>query len=425
MKKFRYIGGVLAMLTSSLWHPAGAVAETEVSVPTFMRDVLPILQENCQDCHRSGGAVLGGMAAPMSFMTYEETRPWANVIKWSVLEGRMPPWHAAEQHAGQFYDERILTATEKQTLARWAETGTQMGNPADAPLPKEFPDSAGWVIGKPDLIVRMNEPYLVKDNITDEYINFTVEITEEMLPEPRWVKKAETRGGSAVVHHIIARPIGGISPGGQPRRNPDGFATLVTPGMRVVFQMHYNKIPGPGTAVWDQSEIGLIFYKEGEEIRHVVETIDMGMFLFSIPPGDPNYTYSTTHTFREDMLIMKFNPHMHLRGKRALYTATFPDGREQVLLDVPKYDFNWQHRYVFKEPIFAPAGTRVKLQLWWDNSASNPNNPDPTKRVYFGQPTTAEMGLGFMEAAKAAPRSIIAGEEIPEDLKPGSRGWWF
>lgn len=387
------------------------------AVPTYYKDVLPVLQEHCQDCHRPSGLNLGGMRAPMAFTSYEETRAWAPIIRWSVETGRMPPWHASADQRGVFANERSLDEGEIRTIVDWSAGGAPAGDPLEAPPPVEFNGGdEEWSIGEPDLILRMPEPYLVRDRVADEYVNIDVEITRDMLPEPRWIKSVQIRPGSPVVHHVIATPLAGIAPGRDALRYPEGYARLLRGGTTVTFQMHYNKIPGPGTAVLDQTEIAIRFYKTGEEIRHIVQTESLGMYSFRIPAGDPNYSYSTSYTFEKDMQILWLNPHMHLRGKAALYVATLPDGSEKVLLDVPRYDFNWQHAYIYKDPVLVPAGTRVDLTMWWDNSAANLANPDPTREVRFGRPTTAEMGFGWMSMAEARPRRIIVGEALPDDL---------
>jgi len=397
---------------------AAAKADVEVPArPTFTKDVLPILQENCQACHRPQGLNLGGMVAPMPLTTYAEARPWAKSIARVVQARYMPPWHAAPDQHGVFEGERTLTEAEIETLTRWVSTGAAAGAAEDAPPPVEFPsDESGWVIGKPDLVIKLPEPYLVEDDVEDQYVTIPVRLTEEMLPEDRWIKAVEFRPGSEVVHHIIARPIGGIAPGYQPKVYPDGVSALLRKGSTVAFQMHYHKEPGPGTAVYDQSEVAVRFYEPGEEIRYVIEGDPLGTFRFVIPAGESNYSDEASYTFAKDAQILSFNPHMHLRGKAAKYVAVFPDGSEKVLLDVPHYDFNWQTTYTFKEPVQVPAGTRIDLTLWWDNSAENEANPDPTVEVRWGRPTTAEMGFGWMSFIDAQPRHIVVGEEVPADV---------
>jgi hypothetical protein len=387
------------------------------SSPTFYADVIPILQENCQVCHMENGQNLGGMVAPVAFTSYETTKEWAPRIARAVRTRQMPPWDAALAHKGDFSNERVLEDSEIATLLAWAQSGTLAGDPADAPRPREFNTAtSGWSIGEPDLIVQLNEPYLVADDVEDLYINFDVEITAEQLPEDRWIKAVEFRAGSSAVHHVIANPIGGIAPGVEARVFPDGYGTVLRKGTKVSFNMHYHKEPGAGTAVWDQTSVAIVFYEPGEIIEHVVEGNDLGMFRFEIPANDPNYSFHSEFTFEQDANILWMLPHMHLRGKAALYEITLPGGEKETLLDVPTYDFNWQHTYALAEPVFAPAGTKIDLTLWWDNSAANPNNPNPNRAVRFGRPTTDEMGFGFLSYTQVEPRRFVAGEPIPEDL---------
>ena len=397
-----------------------AAVETASSpaATTFYADVMPILVENCVLCHQPQGLQPGGMVAPMSFMTYEETRRWASAIARSVESGRMPPWFAAPEHRGTFEGERYLEEAEKAVLVAWAADGAPAGDPADAPPEASFPalSESGWAIGEPDLVITFPEPFLVEDDVTDLYVDIPLLLTEEQLSEDRWVKGRETRAGSPAVHHVLGA-FAGIAPGSQPTIYADGYSALLRKGPRTIqFEMHYNKKPGPGTAVYDQTQSAVVFYEPGDTIRHVVQGDWLGMLRFNIPAGDPNYSFSMDYTFEEDMHILSFNPHMHLRGKAAKYEITYPDGQTEVLLHVPEYDFNWQHGYRFKEPPLAPKGSQLKLTLWWDNSADNPSNPDPTRDVRFGRPTTEEMGFGFMSMTPVEPRTIIVGEPIPEDI---------
>jgi len=250
----------------------------------------------------------------------------------------------------------------------------------------------------------MGQDFFVEDDVRDQYVNFETVITEEMLPEPRWIKAVEFRPGGPVVHHIIARPFGGIAPGNDPTVHHDGFGTLVKPGATIRWNMHYHKEPGPGTGTWDRSSVALRFYPKDYKPDHVMQSKSMGKFDFEIPPGDSNYVARTTAKFDRDALLLGYTPHMHLRGKSAHYLAKYPDGTEEVLLDVPRYDFNWQTHY--KYPAGGkkiPAGTEIELTMAWDNSADNPSNPDPTATVVYGGPTTAEMMFGFVSYADAEP----------------------
>ena len=402
---------MLALCLVALLAVAPAFADSaQVPVkPTFYKDVLPILQENCQLCHRDKGANFGGMVAPMELTGYRQVRPWAKAIAREVENKSMPPWTASEIHKGVFANERTLQAHEIETLVLWANMGAPRGNANEAPGAKIFPASEGWSIGQPDLVVSMPEPYFVDDDVEDLYVDFYTKVTQEQLPEDRWIKAVEFRSGSSAVHHIIARPLGGMAPGYDPVVHRPGYGHKIRKGTTVKWNMHYHKEPGPGTGVWDQTEAAIVFWPNGTVLDHTVSVESLGGFNFVIPAGDPNYTHHSYFTFPEDSLIISYNPHMHLRGKMAKYVATYPDGREEILLDVPKYDFNWQITYRYKEPKFIPKGTEVHLTAAWDNSADNPSNPDPTETVTWGRPTTAEMMFGWMKYTHVEPKPFVVG----------------
>jgi mono/diheme cytochrome c family protein len=380
--------------------------DTAPKAPTFYKDVLPILQQSCQDCHRPGGANLGGMVAPMAFNSYDEVRPWARGIARQVEARRMPPWHASDAQHGVFANERTISDVEVETLLRWANDGAPAGDPAEAPPAREWP-KIDWLIGEPDLVVNMgqDEKYFVEDDVEDIYVNFFTPITTDMLSEPRWIRAVEFRPGSSVVHHIVAPPLGGIAPGNQPTVYNDGYGTLLKPGDRILWNMHYHKEPGAGTGAWDQSKVAIRFYPPGYTPEHPVVVDPLAKMDFVIPPGDPAVTYTVTSKFERDSLLLSLLPHMHLRGKSAKYVARYPDGTEEVLLEVPRYDFNWQTSYEYPVDSLKklPAGTEVDFIATWDNSADNPHNPDPTVEVRFGEPTTAEMMFGFLTYADAEP----------------------
>ena len=384
---------VLALVASL---STGAIAAQKDASVTYTKDVLPILQENCLICHRPNGSNLGGMVAPMAFSTYAETRPWAKAIARAVAKRDMPPWGADPKHAGTFIDERGLTEDEIATIVAWVESGARRGNPKDAPPAMEFPAVEGWAIGEPDLVITMPEPYFVPDDLLDATKYFPMKLTEEMLPEDRWLKVGECRPGSEAVHHIIISPFGGIAPGNRPREFRDGYGTKVRAGQDITWNMHYHKEPGPGTGMWDQSSVAVKFYPKDYEPEHVLMVTPLGPMGFKIPAGDPSYAASATHTFAKDSLLDSMMPHMHYRGTRTLYELFYPDGTEEVLLDVPQYDFNWQTNYRFIEPKAVPAGTKIKLTGWWDNSAENPFNPDPTIDVTWGEATHEEMLFGWL-----------------------------
>lgn len=391
---------IVPFVVAAVAVTSAATAEGNV---TFYGDVLPILQENCQVCHRANGANLGGMVAPMAFETYEDTRPWAKGIAKAVGAGQMPPWHAAPEFHGVFQNERTMTQEEIDTIIAWVDQGAPKGNPGDAPPAKEWPSADGWLIGEPDLVTMPTEPYWVADDVEDLYVDLHSTITEEMLPEERFIKAVEFRPGSSVVHHIIALPLGGIAPGNEPQVYPDGIAVPLKPGTDITWQMHYHKEPGPGTGMNDHSKAAIKLYPEDAQIDYIIKGNHLGRFDFEIPAGAENYSTVAEYTFKHDAKIVSFMPHMHVRGKSAKYEAFYPDGSAEVLLDVPQYDFNWQTSYDFASFKEVPAGTKIVFTSAWDNSANNPYNPDPTIDIRWGEPTTDEMSFGYMSFIDDSP----------------------
>ena len=388
-------------------------AAVTLDAPTFYADVLPIIHENCASCHQPSGLNMGGNVAPFSLLTFEDASRRARMIASAVREGRMPPWSAADMHKGTFSNERILEDGEKATLIAWAEAGAPAGDPAVAPPVPEFLTAAvamnGWTRGEPDLIIEFAEDFCLDDDLRDIYVDLPATITAEMLPEDRWIKSVEYRNGPAV-HHIISA-VGGLVPGAAPRVYDDGYSRVMRAGPReVMFNMHFNKEPGPGTAVCTNIQAGIIFKEPGEEISHV--TGGNGLFIMPIliPAGASSYSASREYTFEEDVELLSFMPHMHLRGKAALYEITYPDGKHETLLHVPNYAFNWQHTYKFAEPPKIPAGSVLRFTLWWDNSEDNPNNPDPTVDVKWGRPTHAEMSQGYMNFRKMEKTAYVVGD---------------
>jgi mono/diheme cytochrome c family protein len=399
---------------------------------TFYKDVLPVFQSSCQICHRPGGANLGGMVAPMALVTYEEVRPWAKSIAAKVKAREMPPWHASPAQSGLFTGERVLTDAQIDTIVRWTATGAVAGNKADAPAAITWPSLEGWQIGEPDLIVKIPKPYFIGDDVVDVQPTFRTPITDEMLPEDRWIKAVEFRPGNGVVHHIIAPPLGGIAPGNAPLVYKEGYGQLLRKGSSVTWQMHYHKEAGPGTGVWDNDTCAAIkFYPKGETPKYPIEGAPLGNFMFRIPPNADNHEVAANFTMPYEAKILSFMPHMHLRGKNAKITAAYPDGREEVLLEVPKYDYNWQTRYEYIEPKVVPEGTKINISAHFNNSASNPNNPDPSKEIRFGEKTDDEMMFGFMafspvDPTKAPPpgqsRGFFGGNRGGRRGEGGGRG---
>ncbi len=386
-------------------------------VPTFTKDVLPIVQENCVICHRPDGQNIAGMIAPFSLTTYEQTRPWAKAIERVVASKEMPPWYASEDTDGHFRNERKLSDDEIETFVTWVKSGAKRGNPADAPPPVEFEDTAGWIIGRPDLVVNMPKEFLVEDDVEDQYQTFIAEIPESALAEDRWIRALEWKPDAAAVHHIVGYEIytdedgkrqrqglGSIAPGEEPPAFPPGYGKRLHKGAKIIFQMHYHKEPGPGTAQLDQSSVGFRFWNDDDPpVRHNMIWSGIVNPRFKLEPNQADVTVAADRTFSEPTTILSLHPHMHLRGKSAKYVAYYPDGTEELLLSVPKWDFDWQLDYTYREPKRVPAGTRIEYTAVFDNSENNPNNPDPTKTITWGEATTDEMMIGFIHYTSTEP----------------------
>ncbi len=369
-------------------------AEGEI---TYAKQVSRIMQNRCQECHRPGEV------GPMSLLTYDKAKAWADTIHEVVNEERMPPWYA-DHRFGKFDNDRRLTAEEKDTLLAWVEQGCPKGDDKDLPPARRFPE--GWRIGKPDRIIQMEEDYKVPATGVLSYKKFTV---DPGFKEDMWVRAAEiTPGNRAVVHHILvyiqtpgkpiyaadgtAMTLSGWAPGDMPAIYAPGMAKRVSAGAKLVFEVHYTP---NGTEQTDRSSLGLIFARKAPE--YAVEVNILANLGLRIPPGMPNQKGEMTFTFKNDALIVSLMPHMHLRGTSAKYVAIYPDGKSETLLSVPDYDFSWQSVYRFKEPLRVPKGTKLVWSGTWDNSADNPRNPDPTKTVFWGLQTFDEMQNGWME----------------------------
>ncbi len=382
---------------------------------TYTKDVLPILQEKCISCHRENGHNIAGMVAPMSFTSYREVRPWAKAIVKAITTKQMPPWGATPEYNGHFLNERVLTAEQANIIERWVEAGAPRGNPEDAPAPMGFPDHDGWNIGIPDLVVYLPEPYYVDDEVSDLNTSFVTEISEDLLPENKWLRSIEWRAGSDVVHHIVGgsvspgeitlpdgtnfQSLGSIAPGEDPTIYPEGYGKILHKGSSIRFGMHYHKEPGPGTGTWDYSMIGFRFWDPEKDppVKHQVHWNGISARGYEIPPGHAEWPVGTSRTFKNDTTILSLHPHMHLRGRDMKYVAFFPDGTQETILDVPTYDYDWQINYTYAEPRRVPAGTRIEVQGHYNNSTSNVRNPDPTAPIHGGETSDKhEMFIGFI-----------------------------
>ncbi|MBI3209932.1 MAG: thiol-disulfide isomerase [Candidatus Solibacter usitatus] len=394
-------------LTTLLVVSTAAMSGATTAKVNYSKHVAPILNKRCVECHRAGEA------APMTFTSYSEVRPWAKAMKAAVLSKKMPPWLADPKH-GKFSNDRRLSPDEIETISAWADSGAPEGNPKDLPPAPTF--VAGWNIGKPDLIIDLGKDFEVPAEGTVPYKYFTV---DPGLKEDVWVEAAEARADKrSVVHHIIAfvmdskenlsgtggNLLVGWAPGDPPVIFQPGTAKLIRAGSKINFQMHYTPNGKPAT---DRSYIGLRFAKEPPKFRAITgRTINFG---FKIPPGADNHEVAAAFTLKEDVHLTGFMPHMHVRGKDFKYTIVYPDGRSEVLLSVPNYDFNWQLSYQLPEPLFLPKGTKIDTVAHFDNSANNKYNPDPTKEVKWGDQTWEEMMIGWYDyTLPVTPKAPVA-----------------
>jgi peroxiredoxin len=372
------------------------------SAVTFHKHVAPVLQAKCADCHRKGEA------GPFPLLTYAHAKGRADMIREVVAEGIMPPWHA-DAPRGHFANDRRLSDAEKRTLLEWVDAGCPEGDPKDAPRAPERLD--GWRLPKkPDLVLTMKDPVAVPAS-TALGLGMDYRYVEvgDPFKEDTWVQAVEVRPGyRAVVHHIIVfmllpneplnddtfarHMLGTYVPGDQPVVFPEGTARKVPRGAKLLFELHYTPNGTPGA---DRSQIGLVLAKGPPQIESKTDCASNR--ALKIPPGAANHTVTASFAFERAATLTAFTPHMHLRGKAFKYELVKPDGTREVLLNVPKYDFNWQASYLLAKPLAVPAGSKIECTAWYDNSAANPFNPNPKKTVEWGNQTWEEMMIGFFE----------------------------
>lgn len=408
---------------------AFSVSALAADPPTFYADALPVFQKNCVACHQENPPDVGGISAPMSLGNYDEAKLWAPLIRRAVETGYMPPWGAHERHKGEFQGERYLAKAEKDLLIAWVDAGAQEGNPADAQnnanqsieVGGAVMPPSGWWIGEPDLVVQFEQPVTVPDDVEDWQPTFEMPVPEGAHTEPKWISKAELDPGGPWVHHIVSSHMGVGVPGRGPFTYPEGWGVLLPEDPFITVNMHYHKDTGPGTGVQDLTRAGFEFYEDGEVIDYVVETNLLPHRGWTIPAGASNHEVNNTFEIKEDIYLLSMGPHMHYRGKAMRYDLEYPDGEMDTLLWVPKYDFNWQFLYEYKEPRFIPAGSTLHMSWWFDNSEGNPWNPDPTQDVVYGPATTDEMANARIYYAPAKPRGIVVGKDLPPDVLEGAR----
>lgn len=391
--------------TESIGCHIGRVLKPQAnSTVTYSNQIARIFNKRCVECHRPGEI------GPFSLTSYEEAVGWAEMIDEVVQEERMPPWSANPAH-GKFLNDARLPDAEKKLIREWVAAGAPEGDRAQLPEPPQF--AAGWRIGQPDQVVYMSDKaYQVPARGEVKYQYFVV---DPGFKEDKWIQAAECRPGNrAVVHHIIVGVIppdrrdastAGLesdwltatAPGARPLQLPVGMAKFIPAGGKLVFQMHYTP---NGTAQEDRSCVGLVF-ADPKTVKREVATQKAANTRFQIPPGADNHRVEANFRFSADSLLLAMFPHMHLRGKAFRYEAIYPNGETEVLLDVPNYDFNWQHAYAYAEPKKMPAGTRIHCVAHFDNSEDNLANPDPTATVRWGDQTWEEMMIGYFDMALA------------------------
>ena len=441
------MGGMKLFTLALLTYSASA------AVPTFTAEVAPLLYQHCTTCHHPNDL------APMSFLTYQQVKPWAAAIREAVLTRTMPPWKA-DPHYGKFTNDSSLTDAEIATIKAWVDGGKPEGDPTKLPAAPVY--STDWKIGKPDLVIAIPRHELTAKGL-DEYEKFVVPTN---FTEDRWVIAAELRPGNRkVVHHahvqVEAGSTGPVTTAKIPAAAPDpqsayrkwlmvheGKLAWIRPEAPVIdngcvvddnsylpggkpvdakfgsWGMLSSYLPGRGADVFpegtarripagsnlsfqlhyshstgkpesDETSVGLIFAKQPPV--QAAKRVDLSALLFRLPAGAPNVEVTECHTFKQDMYVTSLTPHMHLRGKDSRFEVTYPDGKRETLLLVPHYNFNWQITYKLTEPKYLPSGTRLAIISHFDNSSNNPLNPDPTQVVRWGEASEMEMMDGWIE----------------------------
>lgn len=412
---------------------------------TFTADVAPILNQRCVSCHRPGEI------GPMPLRTYAEVRPWAKALAASVAKRRMPPWFA-DPHVGEFSNSRRLTDGEMETIAAWVKGGAKEGDPKKLPAAPVFAE--GWAIGKPQVVVALAEEQVISPDGPDEYRKILV---DPKLDRDLWVKAVEFRPGNRkVVHHAhvfvippvpvkksgggspspfvkedglqvirpdapviddgCSHPDGGYMigkdrrdtqtllasfvPGMSPDAYPKGVAQRVPKGSKFLFDIHYSKVTKKEER--DRSSVGFVLMEEPPKVE--LERSEASNFYFAIPAGAAAHEVTACVTVPKDIELLSLLGHMHYRGKSFRIEAREPGGEWRVLLNVPRYDFEWQEMYRFAQPPRLGKGTVVKIVALFDNSANNAANPDPAKVVRWGEHTRTEMMDGWLEYVEAGKR---------------------
>jgi hypothetical protein len=421
----RRAAGPAALAVGLLTCAGAANAAGPAETPTFTKDVAPIFQEKCEACHRPDSI------APMSLVTYEETRPWARSIRSRVAARQMPPWHIDRTVGIQsFQNDRSLSDQQIETIVRWVDGGAPKGDPKDMPGPKEWPDASVWYFadqfGPPDLVIK-SPPYTMPARAQDAWWK---PVVDTGLTEPRWVRAIEIRPstvkGRRITHHALARLQQEDPDAPEPQRDASGqiigddvgpglfmewavgkqgeimrpdSGKLMLPGSKIVWDIHYS---AAGEEITDTVELGIYFHPKGQEpkFRQVLAAfsgIAGGNRSLDIAPNAITVTQNF-HVMRQSGRIENFQPHLHLRGKAMMMEAILPSGQTQVLSHVDNFNFNWHNNYVYADEAapLLPKGTILRITTWYDNTAANPSNPDPNQWVGWGDRTVDEMGHAWV-----------------------------
>lgn len=392
-------------LGASTTADAGALGEAvdfrSSKAVSYVNDIAPILERNCVSCHRDGGI------GPWSMSSHAMVQGWSPMMREVVMTQRMPPGRIDTHVGKEISNANGLTIAEQQTLIDWIDQGAKRSSDQD-PLTQLTFDTAEFTIGEPDIVLDVPPQSIPATGVVD-YRYVPVQLN---LKEDKWLRAIEfVPGDHEVLHHVITylsspadksetaedggagqgENLGGFAPGRQPDEFADNSGRLIPKGSNLLLQMHYTT---SGRETVDATKVGLYFHDEPP--AHVMSGGVAGQRRFMIPPGAKEHKLTGVQEIERDAYLYELNPHMHFRGKYMSYSLQYPDGKEELLLSVPKYDFNWQFNYRLQEPVFLPAGSKVIARGAMDNSAQNKGNPDPSRPVFFGLQTMHEMFFGFM-----------------------------
>ena len=363
---------------------------------SYAQTIAPIIEKKCATCHQPGGI------GPMTLNNYEQIKGFSPMIREVLRTNRMPPF-LADQTVGHFLDDDRLSPEQKKTLVHWIEAGAPRGAGED-PLAKVKFQAPEWPLGKPDVIVEIPAAKIPASGVME----YQRPVVPSVLSEGRWMKATTFRvTDRQVVHHILTgvvagefKPgatatetewgasLGGYGPGRGSNLQPADTGVWIPPSGGIAFQNHYTPY---GRETVEKTQMGVYFYPKGQEPKYILRTFGIFDFTIEIPPGAERHAEVASVELPKDAILYGLTPHAHHRGASASVSLRYPDGREEMLLALPRYDFNWQYEYFLKDPVKAPAGSKVITRWTYDNSTRNPANPDPKKLVTWGEQSSEEM----------------------------------